>query len=57
MDLLAERFRKRAQEAENRENQNANVEPGSLQPFDKEEYKTWARNQIAYLQVKFLIHA
>jgi len=50
MDLLAERFRKRAQEVENKENQDANEELGSLQPFDKEEYKTWARDQIAYLQ-------
>lgn len=51
MDLLGDRFKKRAEQIKARK-PNAIDQDGRLvvQPFDKEEYKQWAEEQIRYLQ-------
>lgn len=55
MDLLAERFKKRVEEIKQRK-PNSPDEEGRLviQPFNKEEFKQWARDQIRYLEVSRL---
>lgn len=55
MDLLAERFKKRVEQIKQRK-PNSPDEEGRLviQPFDKEEFKQWARDQIQYLEVSRL---
>jgi hypothetical protein len=55
MELLAERFKNRWEraKAEKTAKPNDTDEEGRLmiQPFDKDAFKQWAKDQICYLQV------
>jgi hypothetical protein len=55
MELLAERFKNRWELAKSAKSTkpNGTDEDGRLviQPFDKDEFKHWAQDQIHYLQV------
>lgn len=53
MELLAERFKNRWERAKAAKTTNEMDEEGRLviQPFDKDGFKQWAKDQIRYLQV------
>lgn len=55
MDLLAERFKQRSKLEKTRKAEEPNTPDADgrlvIRPFDTDEYKEWAKEQIRYLQV------